>query len=119
MQERNRRGMRRGCGSGGSGWRPRQRAGAEGAQRKFGAAASRVLRERGPPSSRSPHHRRLRLLPPFPLPPLPPWLPSPQVPSDTCPFNEAPEMKARQICEAGKEALRSGKFDQIRINFAK
>jgi hypothetical protein len=24
------------------------------------------------------------------------------------PFNEAPDMKAREICEAGKEALRSG-----------
>ena len=42
-----------------------------------------------------------------------------QIPSDTVPFNEAPHMKAREICEAGKEALRSGKFDQIRINFAK
>jgi 2,3-bisphosphoglycerate-independent phosphoglycerate mutase len=35
------------------------------------------------------------------------------------PFNEIPEMKAREICEAGKEALRSRKFDQVRINFAK
>lgn len=31
-----------------------------------------------------------------------------QIPSDTVPFNEAPDMKAREICEAGKEALRSG-----------
>jgi 2,3-bisphosphoglycerate-independent phosphoglycerate mutase len=27
-------------------------------------------------------------------------------------------MKARLICEAGKEALRSGRFDQVRVNFA-
>jgi 2,3-bisphosphoglycerate-independent phosphoglycerate mutase len=39
--------------------------------------------------------------------------------SDCVPFNEAPDMKAREICEAGKEALRSGRFDQVRINFAK
>lgn len=42
-----------------------------------------------------------------------------EIPSDTVPFNEIPEMKARLICEAGKEALRSGKFDQVRVNFAK
>lgn len=41
-----------------------------------------------------------------------------EIPSDTVPFNEIPEMKAREICEAGKEALRSGKYDQVRINFA-
>jgi 2,3-bisphosphoglycerate-independent phosphoglycerate mutase len=41
-----------------------------------------------------------------------------EIPSDTVPFNEAPDMKAREICEAGKEALRSGKYDQVRINFA-
>ena len=41
-----------------------------------------------------------------------------EIPSDLVPFNEAPEMKAREICEAGKEALRSGRFDQVRINFA-
>ena len=40
--------------------------------------------------------------------------PPPQIPSDTVPFNQAPAMKAREICEAGKEALRSGKFDQVR-----
>jgi hypothetical protein len=33
---------------------------------------------------------------------------APQIPSDTVPFNEKPDMKAREICEAGKEALRSG-----------
>ena len=42
-----------------------------------------------------------------------------EIPSDTCPFNEKPDMKAREITAAGKEALRSGKFDQVRINFAK
>lgn len=26
-------------------------------------------------------------------------------------------MKAREICEAGKEALRSGKYNMVRINF--
>lgn len=41
-----------------------------------------------------------------------------EIPSDAVPFNEIPEMKAREICEAGKEALRSRKFDQVRINFA-
>lgn len=41
-----------------------------------------------------------------------------EIPSDLVPFNQAPEMKARGICEAGKEALRSGRFDQVRINFA-
>lgn len=41
-----------------------------------------------------------------------------EIPSDICPFNEKPDMKAREITAAGKEALRSGKFDQIRINFA-
>lgn len=42
-----------------------------------------------------------------------------EIPSDNVPFNELPAMKAREICEAGKEALRSGKYDQVRINFAK
>ena len=41
-----------------------------------------------------------------------------EIVSDLVPFNEAPDMKAREICEAGKEALRSGLFDQVRINFA-
>ena len=41
-----------------------------------------------------------------------------EIPSDICPFNEKPDMKAREITAAGKEALRSGKFDQIRLNFA-
>lgn len=41
-----------------------------------------------------------------------------EIPSDTVPFNEKPDMKAREIAAAGKEALRSGKFDQVRLNFA-
>jgi 2,3-bisphosphoglycerate-independent phosphoglycerate mutase len=41
-----------------------------------------------------------------------------EIPSDTVPFNEKPDMKAREITAAAKEALRSGKFDQVRINFA-
>lgn len=41
-----------------------------------------------------------------------------EIPSDTVPFNEAPEMKAREITEAGKEALLSGKYDMIRVNYA-
>lgn len=41
-----------------------------------------------------------------------------EIPSDQVPFNELPDMKAREICEAGKEALRSGRFDTVRINFA-
>lgn len=45
----------------------------------------------------------------------PPWL---QIPSDKVPFNEAPAMKALEVCEAGKEALLSGLYDQVRINFA-
>jgi len=30
------------------------------------------------------------------------------------PFNQAPLMKAREITAAGKEALRSGKYDVVR-----
>ena len=41
-----------------------------------------------------------------------------EIPSDTVPFNEAPEMKAREITEAGKEALQSGKYDMVRVNYA-
>ncbi len=41
-----------------------------------------------------------------------------EIPSDTVPFNEAPEMKAREITEAGKEALLSGKYDMVRVNYA-
>jgi 2,3-bisphosphoglycerate-independent phosphoglycerate mutase len=41
-----------------------------------------------------------------------------EIPSDNVPFNEAPLMKAREITAAGKEALRSGKYDVVRINYA-
>lgn len=41
-----------------------------------------------------------------------------EIPSDTVPFNEAPDMKAREITEAGKEALLSGKYNVVRINYA-
>ncbi len=41
-----------------------------------------------------------------------------EIPSDTVPFNEAPDMKAREITEAGKEALLSGKYDMVRVNYA-
>lgn len=41
-----------------------------------------------------------------------------EIPSDNCPFNEAPHMKAREITEAGKEALLSEKFQMVRVNFA-
>lgn len=41
-----------------------------------------------------------------------------QIESDKVIFNEKPEMKAREITEAAKEALISGKFDMVRVNFA-
>lgn len=41
-----------------------------------------------------------------------------EVPSDNCPFNQKPDMKAIEIMEAGKEALRSGKYKMVRLNFA-
>ena len=41
-----------------------------------------------------------------------------EIPSDNVPFNQAPLMKAREICAAGKEALRSKKYDVVRVNFA-
>ena len=41
-----------------------------------------------------------------------------EIPSDAVPFNEAPDMKAREITEAGKEAILSKKFKMIRINYA-
>ena len=41
-----------------------------------------------------------------------------EIPSDAVPFNEKPDMKAREITEAGKEALLSGKYDMVRVNFA-
>jgi 2,3-bisphosphoglycerate-independent phosphoglycerate mutase len=41
-----------------------------------------------------------------------------EIPSDNCPFNEKPDMKAREITEAGIAALRSGKYQMVRLNFA-
>lgn len=41
-----------------------------------------------------------------------------EIPSDNCTFDEKPLMKALEICEAGKEAILSKKYDMIRINFA-
>lgn len=41
-----------------------------------------------------------------------------QIESDKVVFNEKPDMKAREITEAAKEALISGKFDMVRVNFA-
>ena len=41
-----------------------------------------------------------------------------EIPSDQVPFNQAPDMKAREITAAGKEALMSGKYDMVRINYA-
>lgn len=37
-----------------------------------------------------------------------------QIPSDKVPFNELPDMKAHEITEAGKEAMRSGKYQMVR-----
>jgi bisphosphoglycerate-independent phosphoglycerate mutase (AlkP superfamily) len=41
-----------------------------------------------------------------------------EVPSDKCIFNEKPLMKAREITDAALAALRSGRFDVLRINYA-
>lgn len=41
-----------------------------------------------------------------------------EIPSDRIQFNEKPDMKAREITEAGKEALKSGKYKMVRINYA-
>ena len=41
-----------------------------------------------------------------------------EIPSDNVPFNEKPDMKAREITEAGKEALQSGRFQMVRVNYA-
>jgi len=41
-----------------------------------------------------------------------------EIPSDNVPFNQIPEMKAREITEAGKMALQSGKYKMVRINYA-
>jgi len=36
-----------------------------------------------------------------------------QIPSDKVPFNQLPDMKAFEITEAGKEALRSKKYQMV------
>jgi 2,3-bisphosphoglycerate-independent phosphoglycerate mutase len=41
-----------------------------------------------------------------------------EIPSDKCPFNEKPDMKSREITEAGIAALKSGRYDLLRINYA-
>ena len=41
-----------------------------------------------------------------------------QIPSDKVVFNEKPDMKAREITDAGKAALASGKYDMVRVNYA-
>ncbi len=46
------------------------------------------------------------------------WAHTVQIPSDDCPFNEAPDMKAFEITEAGKEALLSKRFQMVRVNYA-
>jgi 2,3-bisphosphoglycerate-independent phosphoglycerate mutase len=41
-----------------------------------------------------------------------------EIPSDNLPFNEAPEMKAKEITERTIEAIRSGEYDFLRLNYA-
>jgi len=41
-----------------------------------------------------------------------------EIESDQVPFDELPAMKARQIAEKAAEALRSGKYKFLRLNFA-
>lgn len=41
-----------------------------------------------------------------------------EIPSDNCQFNEKPDMKAREITAAGKEALLCGRFQMVRVNYA-
>jgi 2,3-bisphosphoglycerate-independent phosphoglycerate mutase len=41
-----------------------------------------------------------------------------EIPSYQGPFDRHPEMKAREVCEAACEAIVSGEFDHVRINFA-
>lgn len=64
-----------------------------------------------------PHARPASLSPPSDTHLLPPPAPR-QIPSDNVVFNKAPAMKAREICEAAKAALRSGRYDMVRVNFA-
>ncbi len=41
-----------------------------------------------------------------------------EIPSDKIPFDQAPAMKAMEIASATEEALRSGKYKFLRLNFA-
>eukprot|EP00983_Pelagomonas_calceolata_P020987 659459-Pelagomonas_calceolata.AAC.3 len=41
-----------------------------------------------------------------------------QIPSDKIVFNEKPDMKAREITDAGIVALKSGRYQMVRINYA-
>eukprot|EP00878_Enallax_costatus_P000358 GHUV01000442.1.p1 GENE.GHUV01000442.1~~GHUV01000442.1.p1 ORF type:complete len:532 (+),score=190.31 GHUV01000442.1:68-1597(+) len=41
-----------------------------------------------------------------------------EIPSDKVPFNELPHMKAHEITAAAQEAMSSGKYQMIRINYA-
>ncbi|MFT5453877.1 MAG: 2,3-bisphosphoglycerate-independent phosphoglycerate mutase [Myxococcota bacterium] len=41
-----------------------------------------------------------------------------EVPSDTLPFDERPWMKAAEITDAAVAAIRSGRFDHVRLNLA-
>ncbi|KAG2502044.1 hypothetical protein HYH03_000538 [Edaphochlamys debaryana] len=41
-----------------------------------------------------------------------------EIPSDKIEFNHAPDMKAREITAASKEAILSGKYKVVRVNFA-
>ncbi len=41
-----------------------------------------------------------------------------EIPSDKVPFDQAPAMKAREITDALEQALRSGRYKFLRVNFA-
>jgi len=41
-----------------------------------------------------------------------------EIPSDKIPFDQAPAMKAREITDALEQALRSGRYKFLRVNFA-
>jgi len=41
-----------------------------------------------------------------------------EIPSDKIPFDQAPVMKAREITDALEQALRSGRYKFLRVNFA-
>jgi len=41
-----------------------------------------------------------------------------EIPSDKVPFDQVPEMKAREIADTLEQALRSGRYKFLRVNFA-